>query len=164
MRKLLLLATIFIVAIMTTDGFAAQGREKITVTSNQQSIDYAKGTLIYEGNVRINWKDYIIEANKVEVYLTPDKTLEKIIATGEVKMNQDTKVQVSCRKATYLARDRILILEEEVEYQDEIGNTLQAQKVTIWTLEEKLQAEGNPVKANYILEEEEIGPPGGESK
>ena len=93
-----------------------------------------------------------------------EETLEKIVAIGDVKIDQDMGMQGFCQKATYLNQEEILILEEDVEYRDEMGNTLQAQKVTIWTREERLEAEGNPVKSTYILKEEESGTTGGESQ
>ena len=152
------------IATLATGSFAAETQRKLTVTSDRQSIDYANRTLLYQGNVKITWENYIIEADEVQVYITPEETLEKIIAIGDVKINQDTGMQGFCQKATYLNQEEILILEEEVEYRDEMGNTLQAQKATIWTREERLQAEGNPVKATYILKEEESGTTGGESQ
>ena len=86
------------------------------------------------------------------------------MATDRVKINQGEKINGSCQKVTYFAHEDILVLEGEVEYQDNIGNNLQAQKVTIWAKEKKLQAEGKPVKAIYILKEEESVTTGGESK
>ena len=165
MRKYALLAFVMILGIMVgVSGFAAENQEVITVSSNKQSIDYATRILLYQGNVVITWKNYLVEADEVQVYITIEETLEKIIATGNVKINQDAKMQASCQKVTYLPQDEVAIMEGEVRYQDDIGQTLEANKVTIWTLEERLQAEGNPVKSTYILKEEQIGASGGESK
>ena len=109
-------------------------------------------------------KAHIYVLDEVEVFLTQKETLEKIVATDRVKINQGEKINGSCQKVTYFAQEDILVLEGEVEYQDNIGNTLQAQKVTIWAKEKKLQAEGKPVKAIYILKGEESVTTGGESK
>lgn len=142
--------------------------EKLTVTSKKQSIDYANRILTYQGEVEANWENYTIKADKVEVYLTSRETLEKIIASGRVKITQQAGIQATCQEATYLPLQEVLTLEGEVEYQDESGNNLQAQKVTVWIQDKKLQAEGNPVKATYILKEEkkeeESGASGGKSK
>lgn len=165
MRRLTILIFVFAVVVAVPMGKVALGeQQKITVTSDQQSIDYAKRIIVYQGNVRITWKDYRIEADEVEVFLTQKETLEKIVATDRVKINQGEKINGSCQKVTYFAHEDILVLEGEVEYQDNIGNNLQAQKVTIWAKEKKLQAEGKPVKAIYILKEEESVTTGGESK
>ncbi|MBE0477936.1 hypothetical protein IBX65_02295 [Candidatus Aerophobetes bacterium] len=168
MRKLAVLA----VAIALALGFllaevspATDGQQKITVTSKQQSIDYANRILVFQEEVKANWENYTVEADKAEIYLAPDDTLKKIIATGNVRITEDAGIQGSCQIITYLPQENLLILEGNVKYQDDIGNSIEAQKVTIWTLEERLEAEGDPVKAIYILrEEEEDAAPGGESK
>ena len=165
MRKYVLLAFVMMLGIMLGIGsFAAENQAKITVSSDKQSIDYAKRFLLYQGNVVMTWKDYLVEADEVQVYITIEETLEKIIAICNVKINQDVKMQASCQKVTYFPQDEVAIMEGEVKYQDDIGQTLEADKVTIWTLEERLQAEGNPVKSTYILSEEQIGTSGEESK
>jgi len=165
-KKHIVLALLFAAAISLLAGKTSfpEEQKKLTVISKKQSIDYANRILIYEGEVNAAWANYTIEADKVEIYLTPQETLEKIVATSGVKITQDTKIQATCEKITYLPQKEILTLEGNVKYQDEIGNTLQAQKITVWIEEKKLLAEGSPVKATYILKEEESAAPGGESK
>ena len=167
-RKSVVLAVAIAVAfgfLLTEVSLATDREKKITVTSRQQSIDYANRILIFQGEVKASWENYTIEADKAEIYLTPDETLEKIIATGKVKITQDAGIQGTCQMIIYLPQKNLLTLEGNVKYQDDIGNSIEAQKVTVWTLEERLEAEGDPVKAIYILrEEEESLAPGGESK
>jgi lipopolysaccharide transport protein LptA len=164
MRKAQVALLIILVGLMGT-ATLGEAEEKMTVSSQEQSIDYANRILTYRGEVKVTWTDYTLEADEVQVYLTPENTLEKIIATGGVKIRQDKGIRGSCERITYTAQDGVLLLEGNVNYQDEIGNTLSAQKVTIWTRERKVEARGNPVIATYILKEEVIsGTPGGESK
>lgn len=162
MRKSMFVAVIFTMALVTSGLSMAQ--EKITVSSNQQSIDYANRILTYQGDVKAVWKDYTLQASEMYIYLTPQNTLDKLIATGNVKVKQGTKFQGSCERITYTLKDGILILEGNVNYKDDLGNSLVAQKITIWTLEKKLKAEGTPVEATYILKGGIIGTPGGKSK
>lgn len=163
MRKLGLVTVVILLGFLVMSGFSI-AQERITVSSNQQSIDYANRILTYQGEVKAVWKEYTLEASEMKVYLTPQNTLDKIIATGNVKIKQGAKFQGSCERVTYTLKDGILILEGDVNYQDELGNTLLAQKITIWTLEKKLEAEGNPVKATYILKGGIIGTSGEKSK
>ena len=164
MRKAQVALLIILVGLMGT-ATLGEAEEKMTVSSQEQSIDYANRILTYRGEVKVTWTNYSLEADEVQVYLTPENTLEKIIATGEVKIRQDKGMEGSCERITYTAQDGVLLLEGNVNYRDEIGNTLSAQKVTIWTRERKVEARGNPVIATYILKEGVIsGTPGGESK
>jgi len=164
MRKTGVVVLVLLVGLMGT-AVLSKAEEKMTVSSKQQSIDYANRILTYQGEVKVTWTNYTLEADQVQVYLTPENTLEKIIATGQVKIKQDKGIEGSCQKITYTAQDGVLLLEENVNYKDEMGNTLSAQKVTIWTLEKKIEAQGNPVIATYILKEEVLsGTTGGESK
>lgn len=158
MRRLLVLTTVIIMlcgVFSAKISFAVVEEDKITVISRQQSIDYAKRILIFEGEVRASWEKYLVEADKAEVYLTAGENLEKIIATGNVKITDDTGVQGTCQIVTYMAQENLLILEGSVTYQDGLGNNIEAQKVTIWTREEILKAEGDPVKAVYMFKTEE---------
>lgn len=50
MRKSMFVAVIFTMALVTSGLSMAQ--EKITVSSNQQSIDYANRILTYQGDVK----------------------------------------------------------------------------------------------------------------
>lgn len=161
---LVIVTALTIGMVAGTTGYAREEGGQLTVTSQKQNIDYANRLLTYQGEVRATWENYVIEADKVEVYLTSQETLEKIVATGGVKMTRDTEIQGTCQKASYLPQKEVLTLEGNVKYQDEMGNTLEAQMVTVWTEEKRLQAEGNPVKATYILKEGESGTTSGESK
>jgi len=166
MRKIFLLSTVFVLGVilgLSHPGFAQQ---KLTVTASQQSIDYTKNLLVYRGDVEATWEDLKLRAEQVEVYLTKENTLNKIVAREQVKITRATNnIQVSCRMATYTYEDGILTLEGDVQYADEMGINLLAEQMVIWTKEEKLEAKGSPAEATYILGKEETsGPASGESK
>ncbi|MEA1964314.1 MAG: LptA/OstA family protein [Candidatus Aerophobetes bacterium] len=158
---------VVILSIGTTGGMskAETTQKKLVVTSLHQRIDYGKQILIYEGEVKATWENVILEADRVEVYLTEERELKKVIATGKVWVKQlSEKREATCESVTYTAEDDKLFLEEKVHYQDDLGNELSAVKVAIWLDREKMEAEGLPVKAVYSLEEgERIGTEGGET-
>ncbi len=129
-------------------------QETMVVSSSEQKIDYGNRVFIYKGEVMATWGDIVLEADEMEVYLTEENTLKEIIARGNVKVIQKEKNrQVIGESAIYIAEDDRLIMEGQVHYQDELGNSLQAHKMTIWIEIEKIEAEGAPVKAIYVLQE-----------
>jgi len=165
MRKWIYLVIIGVILTVGGVSKTALAQKKLVITSLHQRIDYGKQILIYEGEVEATWEDVILKADRVEVYLTKERDLKKVIATGKVKVKQlSEKREAICELVTYTAEDDKLLLEEEVHYYDDLGNELLAEKVAIWLGEEKAEAEGLPVKATYSLEkEEEIGTEGGKT-
>ncbi|HDZ49708.1 MAG TPA: hypothetical protein ENH69_00630, partial [Candidatus Aerophobetes bacterium] len=117
-------------------------------------IDYGNQVFTYKGEVKATWEDIVLEADEMEVYLTEENALKEIIARGNVKVIQREKNrQVNGESAIYVAEDDRLIMEGQVHYQDELGNDLKADKMTIWIKTEKIEAEGTPVEAIYVLKE-----------
>jgi len=158
---------VIIGVILTIGGISktAIAQKKLVVTSLHQRIDYGKQILIYEGEVEATWEDLILKADRVEVYLTKERELKKVIATGKAEVEQlSEKREATCESITYTAEDDKLLLEEEVHYHDDLGNELLAEKVVVWLSEEKMEAEGSPVKLTYSLKkEEEIGTESGKT-
>jgi len=137
--------------ILTGASLAAQ--KMLEVSSSEQKIDFENQVFIYKGEVKATWEDIVLEADEMEVYLTEENTLREIVARGNVKVIQEEENrQINGESAIITADDR-LIMEGQVHYQDELGNTIQAHKMTIWMETGKIEAEGTPVKAIYVLEE-----------
>lgn len=135
-------------------GAAMANQNTLVVSSSEQRIDYGNRVFTYKGEVKATWGDIVLEADEMEVYLTEENTLKEIIARGNVKVIQKEKNrQVIGESAIYVAEDDRLIIEGQVHYQDELGNDLKADKMTIWIKTEKIEAEGTPVKAIYVLKE-----------
>ena len=135
-------------------GTAAANQKTLVVSSSEQRIDYGNQVFTYKGEVKATWEDIVLEADEMEVYLTEENTLKEIIARGNVKVIQREKNrQVNGESAIYVAEDDRLIMEGQVHYQDELGNDLKADKMTIWIKTEKIEAEGTPVEAIYVLKE-----------
>ena len=154
-RSMSLLAKIGLLLILgiILAGAAMAEQKTLVVSSSEQRIDYGNRVFIYKGEVRAMWEDIVLEADEMEVYLAEEEnTLKEIIARGNVKVIQKEKNrQVSGESASYLAEQDRLIIEGQVYYRDELGNDLQADKMTIWIKTERIEAEGTPVKAIYAL-------------
>jgi lipopolysaccharide export system protein LptA len=155
-KNISLFAEIGLVLILSIvfAGAAAANQKTLVVSSSEQRIDYGNQVFTYKGEVKATWEDIVLEADEMEVYLTEENTLKEIIARGNVKVIQREKNrQVNGESAIYVAEDDRLIMEGQVHYRDELGNDLKADKMTIWIKTEKIEAEGTPVKAIYVLEE-----------
>lgn len=164
--KKLSIGSLLLIVLITLSATVCMGEEeKMTVISQQQSIDYINRVLTYQGEVKVTWKDYILTADRVEIYLTEENTLKKIIAEGKVTIKQDKTIEGSCQKVTYTAPDGLILLEGNVNYKDTLGNSLSADRVMVWTIERKIEAQGSPVSATYIISQGATsGTAGGESK
>ncbi|MFQ5835380.1 MAG: LptA/OstA family protein, partial [bacterium] len=115
------------------------------------------------------WEDLLLLSDEMQVYLTKENNLKEIIAKGNVSITQGNKKrQVTGQMATYTGEDDKLVMQGNAHYHDELGNDLLGEKITIWLGIEKLEAEGTPVQATYVLgslkEEEEVGSPGEKSQ
>lgn len=144
--------------------FAEQPKEELVVISQHQWVDYANRIFIYRGEVRLDWKDLIMEADEISAYLTEENTLMKIVARGKVRITEKAgKIKASCELATYTPEDDKMVLEGSAQYEDEFGNTLLADEIILWRGEEKMEATGSPVRATYFLEEVKVDSPSGKS-
>jgi lipopolysaccharide transport protein LptA len=144
-------------------------QKELVVSSSQQRIDYANRILFYKGKVKATWEDLLLLSDEMQVYLTKENNLKEVIAKGNVSVTQGNKKrQATGQMATYTGEDDKLIIQGNAHYHDELGNDLLAEKISIWIGTEKLEAEGSPVQATYVLgslkEEEEVGSAGGKSK
>ena len=144
---------VFVLATVLT-GTLAANENTLVVTSSEQRIDYANRVFVYKGQVSASWENITLEADEMDVHLTEDNTLKEIVAKGNVKVIQkDKNRRVTGESAIYVTEEDKLIMEGQVHYQDELGNDIQAHKMTIWITTERIEAEGTPVKATYVLRE-----------
>jgi len=133
---------------------ALAAQKELSVEASWQKIDYGNQVFFFRGEVKAAWNAMVIEADEMEVYLTEENDLREIVAKGNVKVFQGEKKRyVTGAMATYTAEDDRLIIEGQAHYQDELGNDLQAEKIILWIATEKLEAEGTPVEAIYVLKE-----------
>lgn len=157
---------LMVIIFLGSSGLAqvASGKSQFIVTSSRQEIDYKNRIFTYSGNVKAQWGEISLEAETLEVYITTENVLQRIVGKGKVKLVQQGR-KATCQLFTYTFQEDKTVLEGNVNYTDQLGNTLIADKVTIWEKGEKLEAEGSPVKATYILEEgKNVSPSGKKSK
>jgi len=155
MRKCITSACLLLMVMLFLASASVAADEKaLTVSSERQSIDYAARILTYEGEVDAYWQDYSMQADYVTVYITEQDTLDRLEASGNVMFNKGQDLSACCDTVSYDLAQDLIVMEGNVSYEDEMGNMLQAQKVSLWPEIQKLLAEGQPVRATYALGEE----------
>lgn len=141
--------TVWVVMSISSTVFA---QRQLVVSSSHQRIDYTNRVLFYKGKVEATWGSLLLLSDEMEVYLTKENNLKEIIAKGNVNITEgDKKRQLTSQLATYTGEDDKLIAQGNTHYRDELGNDIQAEKITVWMRTEKLEAEGAPVRATYAL-------------
>ncbi len=153
-RKIFMISGLMLLFSVSLVGATSAAQKTLVITSSHYRMDYGTRVIYYEGEVKAVWEDIIMEADEMQIFLTEENTLEKIVARGNVKIIQvKEKREASSEMATYIAEDDKFVLEDKAHYYDEAGNSLLAEKIIIWIEAERLEAEGAPIKATYILGE-----------
>ena len=143
---------------------AKEPQEQMVVTSRHQKVDYVNRIFVYSGEVKLDWKEVVVEAEEISVYITEENTLIKLVAKGRVTITEkETKTKTSGELATYSAEDDKMVMEGNAQYEDEFGNTILADKIVLWREEKRMEATGSPVIATYFLEEVQVDSSSGKS-
>jgi|SaaInl8_200m_RNA_FD_contig_31_2168217_length_854_multi_5_in_0_out_0_2 lipopolysaccharide export system protein LptA len=137
--------------------------EKISVQSDMLIVDNEKRYAEFTGNVKViqGTTDIIADrlkihykksANKSESY---EKSIEKIVASGNVAIKFDDKTAVT-DEAVYETKTRIMILSGEGSRITSDKNSISGAKITIYRDSELIRVEGSgekPVEATFYSEE-----------
>lgn len=86
--------------------------EPINITSNQLEVDKKAGTAIFTGNVVVKQKGGVMLSDLLNVYYDEQRKMEKIIATGNVRITQEGRVG-TCQRATFFPDEKKIVMEEE---------------------------------------------------
>ncbi len=85
-------------------------REPIDITSDRVETYRKENLIVFKGNVMARQKDMVIYADSLEALIIEDgKGIEKVIAGGNVKIQQGLRV-ANCQKAIFYNADQKLIL------------------------------------------------------
>jgi len=82
----------------------------IDITSDRVETYSKDNLIIFKGNVMARQKDIVIYSDSLEAVILEDgKGIEKVVAGGNVKIQQGMRV-ASCEKATFYNRDQKVVL------------------------------------------------------
>jgi outer membrane protein assembly factor BamD len=99
-------------------GKLADASQPIDITSDRVETYSKKNLVIFKGNVIARQKDVVIYADLLEaVMMGEGKGIEKVTATGNVKIQQGLRV-ASCQKAVFYNLDQKVVLTGEPKVQE----------------------------------------------
>ncbi|RLA95492.1 MAG: hypothetical protein DRG55_01255 [Deltaproteobacteria bacterium] len=141
MRFLMIALALFLVAAAVPEG----GKGPVHVTSERMQADYAKGVIVFSGDVVAKRGDFRLESRQLRVYLSTGEGVEKrdverIEAEGEVKIAYGTK-RALCERAIYYVKEERVVLEGHPLLW-EGDNRLRGWRIVVFLKEDRAIAEG----------------------
>ena len=134
--------TRFLFSLFFICGFAfpsfAQEERVTEITSEKLYFDYEAKQAVFTGDVVVNDPDLQLSGDKLTVFLTAEDEIERLVAEGNVEIKMEG-MQSRSGKAVYTLADSKVVLTETPQVSRE-GSVLQAEKVTYWRLENRLEA------------------------
>jgi len=117
--------------------------EPIDITSDRVE-SYSKENLIFfKGNVTARQKDVVIYADDVEAVVTESgKGIEKVIAGGNVKIQQGLRVAI-CQKAVFYNLDQKIVLTGDPKVW-EGGNMVSGEEIIFDIEQNRVEVKGGP--------------------
>ena len=131
--------------------------EPINISSDYLEVDKKAGLAIFTGNVVVTQKEGIIMSDLLTVYYDDQDRIEKIIATGNVRINQEDSVGTS-QKATFFPEEKKIIMEEDPQLRKS-SDMVSGKKITLFLGSDKVFCESCSAT---IFQEQKDG--GGEAR
>jgi len=112
----------------------------VKITSGHMEADKKKGTVIFRGNVVVRQDEGIIMSELLTVYYNEQNEMEKIIAEGDVRINQKDRVG-TCQLATYRLEDKSIVMEKEPRIWRG-GDVVEGETITVFMDSDRMIVEG----------------------
>ena len=130
--------------------------KKIHITADKLISDNEHDYAEFIGNVRATQKDTVITADKLKIFIkkNPDskgapgvetESIDKIIASGNVKINFDNKVAVT-RQAVYNTETEVLVLSGDDSRIISGKDSISGEKITLYRATGQLTVESGKEK------------------
>ncbi|MFA0811365.1 lipopolysaccharide transport periplasmic protein LptA [Microbulbifer epialgicus] len=126
-------------------------QQRINISSDAMNAGLSSNLVVYNHNVVITQGSLKIEADRVEVYFTPDKEISRVIALGKPARFQqkilegENPIKAHAQKIEYAVSSEQLQLTGKA-YVDRDGNTLTAERIDYDLTTEQMSAEGQAGK------------------
>ncbi len=153
-REVVFAALLVVSGILVQTGAAQESKEEknlpITITSERMEGDFETGVIIFMDHVKVIRGEMVLHAEKVEVYpKDKGKDVERIVATGNVRVVHGTRASVSDR-VEYIEDGEFLILTGNAKVLDG-NNTITGPLIRIYLNEDRAEVEGNTVERPKFL-------------
>jgi lipopolysaccharide export system protein LptA len=143
---------------------AAPEDKKIHITADRLISDSANNNAEFIGNVQARQGETRINADSLKIFFggesesadaSPDQSLEKLVATGNVEIKFDNRLAVA-RQAVYITAQRMLTLTGPGASVTSGDNTITGETITFYRNDGRFTVEGGTngrVKAVILPEE-----------
>ncbi len=158
----------FMVSFVFAEGEDLKENKKIYITADKLTADSEVKCAEFIGNVRAVQEDTVITADRLKIFykkvednnknLTSDEgSIEKIISSGNVKINFDDKVAVA-EHAVYTSETGVLVLTGPNSKVTSGTNFVSGEKITIYRAEDRMTVEsGNEKRVEAVFYSKEKG-------
>jgi lipopolysaccharide export system protein LptA len=126
------------------------GRDKIVdsgqpidITSDTVESYFKDNLIVFKGNVTARQKDMVIYADSIEAVLIQDgKGIEKVVADGNVKVQQGLRV-ANCGKAVFYNLDKKVVLTGDPKLWE--GDNMVSGEMIVFDIEQnRVDVKGGP--------------------
>jgi lipopolysaccharide export system protein LptA len=158
----------FMVGFVFAEGEDLKENKKIYITADKLIADSEAKCAEFIGNVRAVQEDTVITADRLKIFykkvednnknLTSDEgSIEKIISSGNVKINFDDKVAVA-EHAVYTSETGVLVLTGPNSKVTSGTNFVSGEKITLYRAEDRMTVEsGNKKRVEAVFYSKEKG-------
>lgn len=142
---------VLLVAMLATTGSAEEGgatpvrtrNVPLYITSDTMEVINKLNVTLFKGNVQAKRENLTIVADGIEVHNGKDnKTVIKIVATGNVKINYLGRI-ATAKKAVYLEKEQTLTLTGDPKVWEN-DNTVVGKEMTLFLNEDRTVVTGSP--------------------
>lgn len=119
---------------------ATSGTGPIKITSDRLIATKKEGLVTFKGSVVARHKDGTIISDSLKVYYDGKDAVEKIVASGNVKINQQDRVGV-CKTAIFYPDDQKIVMSGDPRVWKD-GDVVTGQVITIFGGSDRMDVEG----------------------
>jgi len=118
-------------------------REPIDITSDRVETFSKENLIVFKGNVMARQKDIVIYSDSLEAFVFEDgKGIEKVVAGGNVKIQQGLRV-ANCQKAVFYNQDQRVVLTGEPKVM-EGDNLVSGEEIIFDIAKNRIEIKGGP--------------------
>jgi lipopolysaccharide export system protein LptA len=117
--------------------------EPIDITSDRVETFSKENLIVFRGNVMARQKDMVIYSDSLEALVFEDgKGIEKVVAGGNVKIQQGLRV-ANCQKAVFYNRDQRVVLTGDPKVW-EGDNLVSGEEIIFDIAKNRIEVKGGP--------------------
>ena len=114
--------------------------QPINITSDRMEADNRNRTVNFLGNVVAKREDMVIFSDRISTFYTKPGKIKKIIARGNVKINQHARI-ATCQEATFFQPSQKIVLTGKPKVWQG-NNIVSGEKIIIFLNEDRIDIEG----------------------